>query len=59
VVFGSKVVILILTLNVKLLVIAIIIFKRYPSTNCLMQGSCVIRSNFKKKRKNVYLKIMS
>jgi len=28
------------------LVIVIIDFKRYPSTYCLMQGSCFICSNF-------------
>jgi len=28
------------------LVIAIIVFKRYPSTYCLMQGRCFICSNF-------------
>ena len=29
-----------LIVSVESLVIAIIVFKRYPSTNCLMQGSC-------------------
>jgi len=33
---------------VKLLVIVIIVFKRYPSTYGLMQGSCFMCSNFKK-----------
>jgi len=28
---------------VKLLVIVIIYFKRYPSTYCLMQGNCFIK----------------
>jgi len=31
--------------SVKLLVIVIIDFKSYPSTYCLMQGSCFICSN--------------
>ena len=30
--------------SVKLLAIVIIVFKRYPSTHCSMQGSCVICS---------------
>jgi len=34
-------------MSVKLLVIAIIEFKRYPSTFCLMQGRCFICSNVK------------
>jgi len=29
-------------MSVKLLVIVIIDFKRYPSTYCLKQGNCVI-----------------
>jgi len=29
-------------MSVKLLVIVIIVFKRYPSTYCLIQGSCFI-----------------
>jgi len=33
--------------TVKLLVTVVIDFKRYPSTYCLMQGSCFICSNFK------------
>jgi len=33
-------------LSVKLLVIVIIVPKHYPSTYCLMQGSCFICSNF-------------
>jgi len=33
-------------MSVKLLVIVIIVFKRYPGTGCLMQGSCFICSNF-------------
>jgi len=33
----------------KLLVIVIIVFKHYPSTYCLMQGSCFICSNVLKK----------
>jgi len=33
--------------SVKLLIIVIIVFKRYPSTYCLMQGSCFICSDFK------------
>jgi len=33
-------------MSVKLLVIVIIVFKRYPSTYCLMQGSCFICSDF-------------
>jgi len=33
-------------MSIKLLVIVIIVFKRYPSTNCLMQGSCFICSDF-------------
>jgi len=32
--------------SVKLLVIVIIDFKRYPSTYCLTQGRCFICSNF-------------
>jgi len=28
--------------SVKLLVIAILVFKGYPRTNCLMPGSCFI-----------------
>jgi len=32
--------------SLKLLIIAIINFKRYPSTYCLMQGSCLICTNF-------------
>jgi len=32
--------------KVKLLVIVIIVFKRYPSTYCLLQGSSFICSNF-------------
>jgi len=31
---------------VKLLVLVIIVFKRYPSTYCLMQGSCFICRDF-------------
>jgi len=30
----------------KLLIIVIIVFMRYPSTYCVMQGSCFIRSKF-------------
>jgi len=33
-------------MSVKLLVIVIIDFKHYPSTYCLMQGSCAICSDF-------------
>ena len=33
-------------MSVKLLFIVIIDFKPYPSTYCLMQGSCFIRRNF-------------
>jgi len=33
-------------LKVKLFVLVIIVFKRCPSTNCLMQGSCFICNNF-------------
>jgi len=35
-------------MSVKLLVIVIIDFKRFPSTiyNCLMQGGCFIYSDF-------------
>jgi len=33
-------------MSVKLLIIAIIDFKHYPSTYCLMQGSCFICSHF-------------
>jgi len=32
--------------SVKLLVIVIIVFKRYSSTYCFMQGWCFICSNF-------------
>jgi len=32
--------------SVKLLVIVVIDFKRYPSTNCSMQGRCSICNNF-------------
>jgi len=32
-------------MSVKLLVVLIIVFNRYPSTFCLMQGNCVICSN--------------
>ena len=38
----------------KLKVIVIVVFKRYPSTCCLMQDSCAICSNFSD---FVYLKI--
>jgi len=31
-------------MSVNLYVIVIIVFKRYPSTYCLMQGSCFICS---------------
>ena len=44
------------SVSVKLLVIVIVVFKRYPSTYCLMQGSCVICGNLKK-LKRIYLKI--
>jgi len=37
--------------HVKLLVIVIIDFKRYPSTYCLMQGRCFICNNFEKLKK--------
>jgi len=33
-------------MSVKLFVIVIKVFKRYPSTYCLMRGSCFICSNF-------------
>jgi len=33
-------------MSVKLFVIVIIDFYRYPSTYCLMQGRCFICSNF-------------
>jgi len=33
-------------MSVKLFVIVIIDFKRYLSTCCLMQGSCLVCSNF-------------
>jgi len=33
-------------MSVVLLVIVIIDFKRYPSTDCLMQGRCFICSEF-------------
>ena len=39
--------------SVKLLVIVIIYFKRYPSTYCLMQGRCFILATYK----NIYFKI--
>jgi len=42
-------------MSVTVLVIVIIDFKRYPSTYCLMQGSCFICSDFK--HLNIYLKI--
>ena len=42
--------------SVRLLVIVIIDFKRYPSTYSLMQGRCFICSKFEKK-KNIYPKI--
>jgi len=32
--------------SVKLLVIVIKVFKRYPSTYCIMQGSCFICCDF-------------
>jgi len=32
--------------SVKLLVIIIIVFKCYPTTDCLMHGSCFIFSTF-------------
>ena len=37
-----------LIVSVESLVIAMIVFKRYPSTNCLMQGSCFICINLLK-----------
>jgi len=40
-------------MSVKLLVIAITVFKRYPSTYCLMQGCCFICSDFKKNYHNI------
>jgi len=43
-------------LSVKLFVIVIIDFKRYPSTNGSMQGGCFICSDFKHFN-NIYLKI--
>jgi len=33
-------------MSVKLFVIVIVVFKRYPSTYCLMQGRCFICSDF-------------
>jgi len=33
-------------MSVKMLVIVIIVLNRYPSTYCLMQGSCFPCSNF-------------
>jgi len=42
-------------MSVKLFVIVIIDFKRYLSTYCLMQGSCLVCSNFI--TWNIYLKI--
>jgi len=33
-------------MSVKLMVIGKIVFKRYPSTYCLMQGSCFLCSDF-------------
>ena len=33
-------------MSVNLLVIVIIVCKRFPCSNCLMQGSCVICINF-------------
>ena len=42
--------------SVRLLVIVIIYFKRYPSTYSLMQGRCFICNKFEK-LKNIYLKI--
>jgi len=33
-------------MSVKLLVIVIIVFKHFPSTFCLMQGSCFSCSNY-------------
>ena len=44
------------SVSVKLLVIVIVVFKRYPSTYCLMQGSCFICSNIEKLKRK-YLKI--
>jgi len=38
--------------SVKLTVIVIIVFKRYPSTYYLMPGSCFICSNFWNFEKN-------
>jgi len=35
-----------IVMSVKLLVIVNIVFKRYSSTYCLMQGSCFICSDF-------------
>jgi len=40
-------------MSVKLLVIVIIDFKHFPSTYCVMQGSCFISSDFQ----NFYFKI--
>jgi len=34
-------------MSVKLLVLVVIVFKRYPSTYCLMQGSWFSCSDFK------------
>jgi len=39
-------------MSVKLLVIVIIDFKQYPSTYCLMQGSCVLFINVLNAHKN-------
>ena len=39
---GDKIEIVIAIMSVKLLVIVFIVFKRYPSTYCLMQDRCFI-----------------
>ena len=43
---GQRKKLLLNIMSVKLVVIVIIVFKRYSSTYYLMQCNCVIRSNF-------------
>ena len=46
------------SMSVKLLVTVIIVFKRYPSTHCLMQGRCFFVATFKFELFIFYLNII-
>jgi len=46
-------------MSLKLLVIVNIVFKRYASTYCFMQGSCAIKSNFERKFEHLHYKLES